>query len=78
MALARVRRSGDFASGAGLAVGVGTAMAIRALVPGLPVHTPVEFVFAALGVSLMTGLLSGILPARRAAALEPVDALRTE
>jgi len=63
---------------AGLATGVGVAIAIRALVPGLPVHTPVEFVVAALGVSLLTGLLSGILPARRAAALEPVEALRAE
>jgi putative ABC transport system permease protein len=63
---------------AGLAAGMGTALLIRALVPGLPVHTPPEFVAAALGVSLITGLLSGVLPARRAAGLEPVEALRTE
>ena len=42
------------------------------------VLAPVEFVFAALGVSLAAGLLSGVLPARRAARLEPVEALRTE
>ncbi len=63
---------------AGLGVGMGTAVLLRALVPGLPVHTPFAFVAAALGVSLLTGLLSGILPARRAAAMQPVDALRTE
>jgi putative ABC transport system permease protein len=63
---------------AGLGAGVGIAMLIRTLVPGLPVHTPAEFIAAALGVSLATGVLSGILPARRAAALEPVDALRAE
>jgi len=51
---------------------------LRALVPGLPVHTPLQFVAAALGVSLATGLLSGVLPARRAAALEPLEALRAE
>ena len=33
---------------------------------------------AALAVSLAVGLLSGVLPARRAAALDPVEALRTE
>ena len=63
---------------AGLAAGMGTAALIRALVPGLPIHTPPEFVAAALAVSLATGLLSGILPARRAAVLEPVEALRAE
>jgi putative ABC transport system permease protein len=47
-------------------------------VPGLPVHTPLAFVFAALLVSLITGLLSGVLPARRAATLDPIEALRTE
>lgn len=63
---------------AGLAAGMGIAALIRALVPGLPIHTPAEFVAAALAVSLATGLLSGILPARRAAVLEPIEALRAE
>ncbi|MGD8329851.1 MAG: ABC transporter permease [Acidobacteriota bacterium] len=62
----------------GLAAGAGIAVLLRALVPGLPVHTPLAFVVAALGVSLATGLLSGVLPARRAASLAPVEALRAE
>ena len=33
---------------------------------------------AALLVSLITGLLSGVLPARRAASLDPVEALHTD
>jgi putative ABC transport system permease protein len=62
----------------GVAVGVGVAEALHEFLPGLPVETPPRFVAAALGVSLAVGLLSGVLPARRAAALDPLEALRTE
>jgi putative ABC transport system permease protein len=36
------------------------------------------FVLMAVVVSVGTGLLSGLLPARRAAALDPIEALRAE
>jgi putative ABC transport system permease protein len=62
----------------GLAGGLGLGAFLRALVPGLSIQTPPIFVVAALLVSLATGLLSGVLPAQRAASLEPVDALRAE
>ena len=62
----------------GGATGMGIAWLLPAAVPGLPVHTRFSFVIAALVVSLGVGLLSGVLPARRAAALDPVEALRTE
>ena len=62
----------------GLLVGMGLAQVIHAAVPALPVSTPVEYVALALGVSLSVGLLSGILPARRAAGLDPVVALAAE
>jgi putative ABC transport system permease protein len=62
----------------GVAAGLGLAGLLRLAVPGLPVHTPPEFVAIAVGVSLVTGLLSGVLPARRAAALDPIEALRAE
>jgi putative ABC transport system permease protein len=62
----------------GVATGMGIAWLLPLAVPGLPVHTRVSFVLAALAVSLGVGLLSGVLPARRAAALDPVEALRAE
>ena len=62
----------------GLLVGIGIARLIHAVVPALPVHTPLLFVLLALALSLSVGLLSGILPARRAARLDPVEALAAE
>lgn len=62
----------------GVLAGLGLAALLRLAVPGLPVHTPLSFVAMAVAVSLATGLLSGVLPARRAAALDPIEALRAE
>jgi putative ABC transport system permease protein len=64
--------------GAGVGAGLLLSAVVRGLVPGLPLHTPPEYVAAALGVSAVTGLLAGVLPARRAAALDPIEALRAE
>jgi putative ABC transport system permease protein len=62
----------------GVLAGLGLAGLLRLAVPGLPVHTPLLFVAMAVAVSVGTGLLSGLLPARRAAALDPIEALRAE
>lgn len=62
----------------GVGVGIGLATLARAAVPGLPIQTPATFVMLALLVSLVTGVASGVLPARRAAGLDPVEALRAE
>ncbi len=62
----------------GLFIGLLATLAIRLAIPGFPAGAPTSYVMAALGVSAGAGLVSGVGPARRAAALEPVDALRTE
>ncbi len=62
----------------GLAIGTGLAQLVAIFVPALPVATPWHFVFVAEAVAVVIGLLAGVLPARRAAALDAVDALRAE
>jgi putative ABC transport system permease protein len=62
----------------GVLAGMGIAALLRLAIPGLPVHTPLVFVVLAVAMSTVTGLLSGVLPARRAAGLDPIEALRAE
>ncbi len=62
----------------GLVLGIGLAQLIHLAVPALPVHTPMAFVVLAEGIAIAIGLLAGVLPARSAAQLDPVQALRAE
>ena len=63
---------------AGLAAGLALARIAHALVPAMPLETPPKFIVAALVVSTLVGLVSGVAPARRAARLDPIEALRAE
>jgi len=63
---------------AGLATGAALAQLLSFFVPALPVSTPWWFAVLAESVAITVGLAAGVLPARHAASLEPVEALRAE
>jgi putative ABC transport system permease protein len=63
---------------AGLLFGVAVAQSLKLFLPALPVSTPWWFAVLAEGMAVTVGLLAGVLPARHAARMEPVDALRAE
>ena len=63
---------------AGLMLGWGIALALQLGLPALPVHTPWSYAVLAELVAVVVGLAAGVMPARRAASLDPLEALRSE
>ena len=61
----------------GIVVGGGVSLLVDQFTP-IPAAVPLWSVFAALGVSAVTGIGFGLYPANKAARLDPVEALRYE
>jgi putative ABC transport system permease protein len=61
----------------GVALGVGAAVAI-ASAAGWPSVVSIEAILIAVGVSGLIGIFFGLYPARRAAMLDPIEALRRD
>jgi putative ABC transport system permease protein len=63
---------------AGMTAGLLLAWLLHLAIPVLPVAIAWDYLLLAALIAVVTGIFSGLLPARRAAALPPVDALRSE
>lgn len=62
----------------GLLLGLGIAWLLGIALPTLPAHVTWRYVASAELIAVAVGLIAGVWPARRAARLDPVEALRTE
>jgi putative ABC transport system permease protein len=61
----------------GIAVGIGIAWLI-AFLASWPVNVSLSVIGGAMGAAALTGIIFGFFPARRAASMNPIDALRSE
>ena len=62
----------------GIILAIATAFLIMLIVPSLPATIPLWAVVTGLTVSVAIGLIFGVWPARKAAMLDPIEALRYE
>ncbi len=62
----------------GLSIGLTLVTTLKLILPDLPVETAWDYNLLAEIVCVITGLIAGILPAKHAAELNPVDAMRAE
>ncbi|MFT5393809.1 MAG: putative ABC transport system permease protein [Gammaproteobacteria bacterium] len=59
----------------GVVVGVAGTHLVRLLYRAIPVEIPLWAFFGASGAAVVVGLVFGLMPARRAAMMDPVDAM---
>jgi putative ABC transport system permease protein len=62
----------------GVVIAVGISNLIILLIPSLPAQIPLWAIIAGLTTSVAVGLVFGVLPARRASRLDPIECLRYE
>jgi putative ABC transport system permease protein len=62
----------------GIVIAVGISNLIMLLVPSVPAKVEPWMIIFSFGVSVAVGLLFGVLPARKAARLDPIECLRYE
>jgi putative ABC transport system permease protein len=62
----------------GLTLGIGIVLLTQWALPAMPATVSPLYVILALAIAVVIGLVAGVLPARAAARLEPLDALRAE
>jgi putative ABC transport system permease protein len=62
----------------GLLLGAAIVELLKLFLPALPLSYSVPYAIAAEVIAIVIGALAGVLPAHQAAALDPVEALRTE
>lgn len=69
---------GGVGGAAGLTLALLVIVTLSVLAPKLPLAVAWPYAGAAVGLSVIIGLLAGLLPAARAAGLDPITALRAE
>jgi putative ABC transport system permease protein len=62
----------------GVTLAVGISQIVMLLIPSIPASIPMWAVVSGLTVSVGVGLVFGVLPARKAANLDPIECLRYE
>lgn len=62
----------------GIVLALGISNLIMLLIPTIPAQVEMWMILLSIGVSIGVGLLFGVLPARKAAKLDPIECLRYE